>query len=75
MAALPFGVGPMELFIILIIVLILFGPKRLPKLGKSLGQTVKAIREGAESEDDEDEGDEDTAKASKKKDEEEDEEA
>ncbi|GAB4281555.1 MAG: hypothetical protein Kow0056_17060 [Coriobacteriia bacterium] len=66
MAALPFGIGPMELFIILIIVLILFGPKRLPQLGKSLGKTVKAIREGA-SEDVDDEDDEEEAPKPKKK--------
>ena len=48
--ALPFlgGVGAPELIIILVIVLVLFGPKRLPELGKSLGKTMKAIREGAE---------------------------
>ena len=40
MAALPLGIGPMELFIILIIILLLFGPKRLPHLGQSLGKTV-----------------------------------
>lgn len=51
MAALPFGIGPMELIIVLVIVLLLFGPKRLPQLGKSLGKTVKAIREGVEGED------------------------
>ena len=43
-----FGLGPTELIIILVIILILFGPKRLPQLGKSLGKTMKAIREGAE---------------------------
>lgn len=42
------GLGTGELVIILAIVLILFGPKRLPQLGKSLGKTVKAIRDGAE---------------------------
>ena len=34
--------------IILVIVLLLFGPKRLPQLGKTLGKTMKAIREGVE---------------------------
>ena len=48
MAVLPFGVGPMELIIVLVIVLLLFGPKRLPQLGKSLGKTMKAIREGVD---------------------------
>jgi|GEM_PF-742154 len=48
--AIPFlgGVGAPELIIILVIILVLFGPKRLPQLGKSLGKTMKAIREGAE---------------------------
>jgi sec-independent protein translocase protein TatA len=43
----------MELLIVLGIVLLLFGPKRLPQLGKSLGKTVKAIREGVDEEDEE----------------------
>ena len=34
------GMGPMELIVILIVVLVIFGPKNLPKLGKSLGRTV-----------------------------------
>jgi sec-independent protein translocase protein TatA len=54
MAVLPFGIGPMELIIVLVIVLLLFGPKRLPQLGKSLGKTMKAIREGADGDEDED---------------------
>ena len=43
-----------EWIVILIVVLLIFGPKNLPKLGKALGSTVKNIREGM-SEDDEDE--------------------
>jgi len=67
--AIPFlgGVGAPELIIILVIILVLFGPKRLPQLGKSLGKTMKAIREGAEGklDDDEDE-DADTVAPAKK---------
>lgn len=63
--AIPFlgGVGAPELIIILVIVLVLFGPKRLPQLGKSIGKTMKAIREGAESKlaDDDEELDADEA--------------
>lgn len=56
-----FGLGPTELIIILVIILIIFGPKRLPQLGKSLGKTMKSIREGAEGKiDDEDEDEEAT---------------
>ena len=61
MAVLPFGIGPMELIIVLVIILLLFGPKRLPQLGKSLGKTMKAIREGADG-DEEDDEDADTSK-------------
>ncbi|MBQ9059152.1 MAG: twin-arginine translocase TatA/TatE family subunit [Atopobiaceae bacterium] len=50
------GLGVPEIAIILIIVLIIFGPKNLPKLGKSLGQTVKNVREGMESDEEQLEG-------------------
>lgn len=45
------GMGPMELIIILIVVLVIFGPKNLPKIGSALGKTVKNVREGMEGED------------------------
>ncbi len=41
----------MEWIVILVIALLIFGPKNLPKLGKSLGSTVKNIREGMSSDD------------------------
>lgn len=44
-----FGMGGLELIIILVIVLIIFGPKQLPKLGKLFGKGVKNVREGVES--------------------------
>ena len=40
------GIGAPELVVILVIVLVLFGPKRLPQLGSSLGKTVKNLRDG-----------------------------
>lgn len=61
MAALIPGLGVQELVIILVIVLVLFGPKRLPQLGKSIGKTMKAIRDGVDGKDEEDE---DVAEAS-----------
>jgi len=60
------GLGMGELGIILVIVLILFGPKRLPQLGKSLGKTMKAMRDGVEGKSDEDETDEAEAAPTKK---------
>ena len=55
MAALIPGLGVQELVIILVIVLVLFGPKRLPQLGKSLGKTVKSLRDGIDGKDEEEE--------------------
>ena len=49
-----FGRGPMELAVILLVVLVIFGPKNLPKLGSALGKTVKNVREGMEGEDPDD---------------------
>jgi sec-independent protein translocase protein TatA len=38
------NIGPLEIGIVLIIALIVFGPKRLPELGKSLGKGIKEFR-------------------------------
>lgn len=40
------GMGMPELLIILAVVLLIFGPKHLPKLGKAVGLTVKNLRDG-----------------------------
>ena len=40
------GMGMPELLIILGVILLIFGPKNLPKLGAALGSTVKNLREG-----------------------------
>ncbi len=39
-----FGMSPQELGIILVIILVLFGAKRLPELARSLGQGIKEFR-------------------------------
>ena len=49
------GMGVPELLIILVVVLLIFGPKHLPKLGSAIGSTVKNLREGLASDEDEDE--------------------
>ena len=54
-------IGPTEIFMILIVVLIIFGPKNLPKLGKMFGQTMKGFQEGINDDDDDD----DTTKKAK----------
>jgi sec-independent protein translocase protein TatA len=46
------NVGMGELVLILAIVLILFGAKRLPEVAKSLGKSIKAFKEGMNEKDD-----------------------
>ena len=62
-------IGPQELIIVLIIVLVIFGPKNLPKLGKMFGKTINGFMKGMEDEDAE--GSEETVKQADKKDEDE----
>ena len=44
-----------EIIIVLVIVLVIFGPTQLPKLGKMFGKTMKGLRDGMENPDAEDE--------------------
>ena len=41
--------GQWEIVIVLVIVLVIFGPKQLPKLGKMFGKTMKEVRSGMET--------------------------
>ncbi|MBI1783733.1 twin-arginine translocase TatA/TatE family subunit [Candidatus Sumerlaeota bacterium] len=41
-----FGIGNQEMIIFLVIVLILFGPKNLPKLANSIGRAVRDFKSG-----------------------------
>ncbi|MDQ3950198.1 MAG: twin-arginine translocase TatA/TatE family subunit [Gemmatimonadota bacterium] len=40
----PFNFGPMELFIVLVIVLVLFGAKRVPEIGASIGKGIREFK-------------------------------
>ena len=46
-----FGMGMPELILILVVVLVIFGPTNLPKLGGMLGRSVKKIRGRVEDDD------------------------
>lgn len=41
-----FGFGTTEILIILVIVLIFFGAKKLPQIGTNLGKSIRGFREG-----------------------------
>ena len=42
------GLGPTELIVIVLVIVLLFGATKLPQLAKALGQSKKAFREGIE---------------------------
>jgi sec-independent protein translocase protein TatA len=56
----PGGIGPLELVIVLVIVLVVFGPKRLPSLGRQLGAGMREFKDsvtGKDRDDHEDDND------------------
>ena len=53
----PGNIGPMELIIVLVIALIVLGPKRLPEVGRSVGKGMREFKDslnGITDDDDED---------------------
>jgi sec-independent protein translocase protein TatA len=55
------NIGPMELIIVLVVVLLIFGPKRLPGLGKQLGTGMREFKESISGKDRDDDDDDDRA--------------
>jgi sec-independent protein translocase protein TatA len=49
------NVGPLELIVVLVIALIVLGPKRLPEVGRSVGKGMREFKEAISGENDEDE--------------------
>ena len=41
-----FGLGLPELMVVLVIALVVFGPSKLPSLGKSLGEAIRGFKKG-----------------------------
>ncbi len=46
------NIGPLEIVIVLVIVLVIFGPKRLPELGRSLGRGMREFKQSITGHDD-----------------------
>ena len=40
----PIGIGPMEIIVVLVIALVIFGPKRLPAAGRSVGRGMREFK-------------------------------
>lgn len=59
-----FGIGLQELLVVLIIVLVLFGGKKIPELSRSIGESIRELRKGISGDVTEDSKEK---KASKKK--------
>ena len=49
------NIGPLEIIIVLVVVLVIFGPKRLPELGKGLGKGMRDFKDAVTGKDDDDE--------------------
>jgi sec-independent protein translocase protein TatA len=50
----PFGIGIWEILILLLVVLLVFGPKRLPEMGRSLGRGMREFKDSVSGKDFED---------------------
>jgi sec-independent protein translocase protein TatA len=48
------NIGPLEIAVVLIIVLIIFGPKRLPELGQSMGRGIREFKGSISGDEDQD---------------------
>ncbi len=42
----PSWIGPWEIAIVLVLVLLIFGPRKLPELGSSLGKSIRGFKKG-----------------------------
>jgi sec-independent protein translocase protein TatA len=56
------NIGPLEIIVVLIIALVVFGPKRLPELGNSLGKRIREVKDSVTGDHRDDDSQEEAAK-------------
>jgi sec-independent protein translocase protein TatA len=61
----PSSIGPMELIIVLVIALIVLGPKKLPEVGRSVGKGMREFKDSLNGVTQDDEDDDEPAKLRK----------
>ncbi len=47
------GLSPMHWIIVLVVVLVIFGPKRIPEIGKAIGEGIKSLKQASEGKEEE----------------------
>lgn len=57
------NIGPLEIVVVLIIALVVFGPKRLPELGNSLGKGIREFKDSVTGDHQDEDSQEEAAKA------------
>ena len=62
----PFRIGPWEIALVLVIILIVFGVGKLPQVGGAIGKGLRAFKKGQRGEDDEEEEEEEEKPKPKK---------
>jgi len=60
----PFHMGPLEIGIILVIILIIFGVGKLPQIGGAIGKSLNEFRKARSGEEENENKDKDVAKSS-----------
>lgn len=63
----PFRIGPWEIALVLVIILIVFGVGKLPTVGGAIGKGLRAFKKGQRGEDEEEEEAETPVKPARKK--------
>lgn len=61
----PFRIGPVELILIIVVLMLIFGVGKLPQVGDAMGKAVRQFRKSQESSLEDDGGEEDKVKTGK----------